>query len=38
LHHLFTYRLYGGKPGSGIRHVVNGRGGETIIAEKSTVK
>ena len=38
LHHLFTFRLGGGKPGSGIRNVINGRGGETIQSQKATVK
>jgi hypothetical protein len=38
LHHLLTFRLGGGKPGSGIRHVVNGQGGETIQAQKAMVK
>jgi hypothetical protein len=37
LNHLFTFRLGGGKPGSGIRNVVNGHGGETIVAPKATV-
>jgi hypothetical protein len=37
LNHLFTFRLGGGKPGSGIRNVVNGHGGETIAAQKATV-
>jgi hypothetical protein len=30
--------LYGGKPGSGIRNVINDRGGEVIEAQKATVK
>ena len=38
LRHLFTFRLGGGKPGSGIRNVINGRGGETIQSQKATVK
>lgn len=38
LHHLFTFRLDGGKPGSGIRNVVNHRGGEVIQARKAMVK
>jgi hypothetical protein len=38
LHHLFTFRLGGGLPGSGIRHVVNGQGGETIESKKAMVK
>ena len=38
LHHLLTFRLGGGKPGSGIRNVVNHRGGEVIQAQKAMVK
>lgn len=38
LHHMLSFRLGGGKPGSGIRNVVNNRGGETIKAEKAMVK
>lgn len=38
LHHLLTFRLGGGKPGSGIRNVVNNRGGEVIQAKKAMVK
>jgi hypothetical protein len=38
LHHLLTFRLGGGRPGSGIRRVVNGQGGETIQAQKAMVK
>jgi hypothetical protein len=38
LHHLLTFRLNGGKPGSGIRNVVNHRGGEVIQARKAMVK
>jgi hypothetical protein len=38
LHHLLTFRLDGGKPGSGIRNVVNNRGGEAIQARKAVVK
>jgi hypothetical protein len=38
LHHMLTFRLGGGKPGSGIRNVANNRGGETIQAQKATVK
>lgn len=37
LRHLFTFRLGGGKPGSGIRQVINQRGGETIQAQKAMV-
>ena len=38
IHHAFTCRLYGGRPGSGIRNVINGRGGDVIDREKATVK
>ena len=38
MHHMLTFRLGGGKPGSGIRHVINGKGGETITSQKATVK
>ena len=38
LNHLFTFRLDGGQPGSGIRNVVNHRGGEVIQARKAMVK
>jgi hypothetical protein len=38
LHHLLTFRLGGGKPGSGIRNVVNNQGGEVIQAKKAMVK
>ncbi len=38
LHHLLTFRLGGGKPGSGIRNVVNHRGGEVIQAQKAMLK
>ena len=38
IHHAFTYRLHGGQPGSGIRNVVNGRGGDSISRDKATVK
>lgn len=38
LHHLLTFRLDGGKPGSGIHNVLNNRGGETIQAQKAVVK
>jgi hypothetical protein len=37
LQHLFTFRLDGGKPGSGIRHVLNDRGGEVIVSRKATL-
>ena len=37
MHHLMTFRLGGGKPGSGIRHVINGTGGEVIIRQKATL-
>jgi hypothetical protein len=38
LHHLLTFRLGGGKKGSGIRHVINDRGGEVIVSERAKVK
>jgi hypothetical protein len=38
LHHLLTFRLWGGKKGSGIRHVLNDRGGEVIVSERAKVK
>jgi len=38
MHHLLSFRLGGGKPGSGIRNVCNGKGGETIQTQKRTVK
>jgi hypothetical protein len=38
LQHMLTFRLGGGRPGSGIRHVVNGQGDETIQAQKAMVK
>ena len=38
LHHLLTFRLGGGKKGSGIRHVINDRGGEVIVNERAKVK
>lgn len=38
MHHLLTFRLGGGKPGSGIRNVINGKGSETIQSQKKTVK
>ena len=31
---MVTKRLSGGKPGSGIRHVINGRGGDVIDGDK----
>jgi len=34
---MVTKRLLGGKPGSGIRHVINGKGGEVIEGDKATV-
>lgn len=38
MQHLMTFRLGGGKPGSGIRNVINGKGGEVITSQKATVK
>lgn len=38
MHHLLTFRLDGGKPDSGIRHVINHSGGETIHGRRATVK
>jgi len=38
LNHMLAFRLRGGQPGSGIRHVINGQGGETIQAERAMVK
>ena len=38
LHYLLTFRLWGGKKGSGIRHVLNDRGGEVIVSERAKVK
>ncbi|MCX7050182.1 MAG: hypothetical protein NTX50_32440 [Candidatus Sumerlaeota bacterium] len=38
MRHLMTFRLGGGKPGSGIRNVINGQGGEVIPRQKATVK
>lgn len=35
--HMMTFRLGGGKPGSGIRHVINGTGSDVIIQQKATV-
>lgn len=37
LRHVFTFRLGGGLPGSGIRQVVNRTGGESITAQKATL-
>jgi hypothetical protein len=37
MQHMITFRLGGGKPGSGIRHVINGRGGSVIDGQKATV-
>ena len=38
MHNMLTFRLHGGKPGSGIRNVINGRGGEVITSQKAIVK
>ena len=38
IHHAFTYRLSGGKPGSGISNVINGTGGDVITRAEATVK
>jgi hypothetical protein len=38
LRHLLTFRLGGGRKGSGIRHVINDRGGEVIVSERARVK
>lgn len=38
LRHLFSFRLDGGKAGSGIRNVVNDQGGESIIRRQATLK
>jgi hypothetical protein len=38
MHHLLTFRLGGGKKGSGIRRVINDRGGEVIVNERAKVK
>lgn len=38
IHHAFTYRLSGGKPGSGIRNVINNTGGDVITRAEATVK
>jgi hypothetical protein len=37
IHHAFTYRLFGGKPGSGIRNVINGTGGDVITRAEAMV-
>ncbi|HOX02174.1 MAG TPA: hypothetical protein P5555_07435 [Candidatus Paceibacterota bacterium] len=37
MHHMLTFRLGGGRPGSGIRHVINDAGGEVITSQKATV-
>ncbi len=37
LRHLVTFRLGGGRPGSGIRHVLNGEGADTIQGQKATL-
>lgn len=37
MHHMMTFRLGGGRPGSGIRYVINGTGGEVITSQKATV-
>jgi len=37
MHHMLTFRLGGGRPGSGIRHVINDAGGEAISSQKATV-
>jgi len=34
---MVTFRLGGGKPGSGIRHVINGRGDSVITGQKATM-
>lgn len=38
MHHLFTIRLAGGQPESGIKHVINGTGKPVITTLKSTVE
>ncbi len=35
--HMLTFRLGGGRPGSGIRNVINGKGGQVITSQKATV-
>ncbi len=37
MHHMVTIRLGGGRPGSGIKHVINRRGDPVITTMKSTV-
>jgi hypothetical protein len=37
MQHMVTFRLGGGKPGSGIRHVINGKGGSVVDGQKATV-
>ena len=37
MQHMVTFRLGGGKPNSGIRHVINGKGGSVIDGQKATV-
>jgi hypothetical protein len=37
VHHAMTFRLGGGRPGSGIRNVINGQGGDVITHQKATV-
>ncbi|HPD48033.1 MAG TPA: coagulation factor 5/8 type domain-containing protein [Anaerohalosphaeraceae bacterium] len=36
MQHMLTFRLGGGKPGSGIRHVINGQGADVIQGQKAT--
>ena len=37
INHALTFRLGGGKPGSGIRHVINDQGSEVITSQKATI-
>jgi hypothetical protein len=37
MQNMVTFRLGGGKPGSGIRHVINGKGGSVVDGQKATV-
>jgi hypothetical protein len=37
MHHMVTIRLGGGRPGSGINHVINGKGNPVITTMKSIV-
>jgi hypothetical protein len=37
MHNMMTFRLGGGKPGSGIRHVINDTGNDVITGQKATV-